>query len=353
MNSYEQFQFRRAKKRFVKNRHEFYKDIAEALSDKSDLVTEITNLRKTAAIDKNRGDYHLYTSMLEKLDKGYLFHALDGLLPPTDLMIVNAYESAGQLEKGLRFLENITKLANKMKATIIGAVAMPIFVMLILAGILAMHAFMLTPILESIYKVEYWPVMGKILYPVSQVVKNYGIFLGAGFITAGIAYAVSINNWSGPQRAKLDNNVYAVFRDFNGALLLTSIAAMMQAGAGVMESLRRIEEFSTPWMRWHVRQMIIRLDEFSQKPAKALDTGIIDRKTMNRIVAYGDRSGFLEAMKTIGLESLNKTDEKIAGTAKKLNLIMMVVIGLTFGLVIGGTVSTGLHAETVIKAQIK
>jgi toxin coregulated pilus biosynthesis protein E len=168
-----------------------------------------------------------------------------------------------------------------------------------------------------------------------------------------VAFGISINRWTGHKRAKLDNYLpYSIFRDYNGALFLTSLAAMMKSGAGVMESLRNLETLSTPWMKWHIQQMVGRLDQFSEEPAKALDTGSVPRAIMDRIIDYGKRSSFLEAMAMIGLDSLARTEEKLNKSANKINMFMMLIAGVLFILVIAGTMMTGLHAQDVIRAKI-
>ncbi|PPC84790.1 MAG: hypothetical protein CTY35_00270 [Methylotenera sp.] len=347
------FSEKRARSSFLSNRADFYEDMAAALDDKSDPVTELTNLRERAEKRKKTGQVKLYSRWVKGMDRGLMYNALKDDAPKTDLMIMSAFEQAGRLSEGLRFLSKVVTLAGNMRSAIQGAVITPIIVLIIISAILALHAFMLIPVLEQIIKPEDWPLPGKMLRPTALFIKEYGIYIAPMIVAALIGFKVSVTKWTGPRRVKFDNHLpYSIFRDYNGALFLTSLAALMKAGNGVLESLKQLESMSTPWMKWHIQQMIVRLDSNSAQPAIALDTGAIPRAVMDRIIDYGKRSSFVEAMNVIGLQSMARTEAKISQSAKVMNIIMMLFAGLLFVIVILGTVSTGLHAQDVIRASM-
>lgn len=347
------FSEKRARSSFLSNRADFYEDMAAALDDKSDPVTELTNLRERAEKRKKTGQVKLYSRWVKGMDRGLMYNALKDDAPKTDLMIMSAFEQAGRLSEGLRFLSKVVTLAGNMRSAIQGAVFTPIIVLIIISAILALHAFMLIPVLEQIIKPEDWPLPGKMLRPTALFIKEYGIYIAPMIVAALIGFKVSVTKWTGPRRVKFDNHLpYSIFRDYNGALFLTSLAALMKAGNGVLESLKQLESMSTPWMKWHIQQMIVRLDSNSAQPAIALDTGAIPRAVMDRIIDYGKRSSFVEAMNVIGLQSMARTEAKISQSAKVMNIIMMLFAGLLFVIVILGTVSTGLHAQDVIRASM-
>lgn len=348
-----QTKLKMAKSAFRKNRADFFTDIAAALRDKSDLVTEVTNLLNRAEQRKKIGDIMMYREWLSRMERGNLTEALSNTLPSTDLMIMGAFEHSGRLADGLDFMAKTVKMAGRMKSRIIAAIAAPSFVLLIIMGILALHAFMLTPIMTQIYEVKDWPFVGQILYPVSQLIRHYGIFLVIALVSGLVAFGISINRWVGDKRVTADKYLpYSIFRDYNGALFLTSLAAMMKSGTGLLESLKSLDTLSSPWMKWHIRQMIGRLDKYPDESARALDTGAIPPLIMDRIIDYGKRSNFLEAMTVIGLDSMSRTEEKLGKSASQINIFMMLIAGVLFILVIAGTMLTGLHAQDVIRAKI-
>jgi type II secretory pathway component PulF len=342
-----------ARSSFQSHRADFFMDLASALEDKSDLVSEIANLHRRAEERGQKGKMMLYGRWMRGLDSGVLTEAIKDDIPKTDLMILSAFETAGRLPEGLRFLSKTVLLSAKMKSTIQVAVSGPIIVLCMIGGILALHAYMLTPVLEQIYPVEHWPLPGRILYPVAMFVRNYGLYLAAFIVMLLIAFKISIAKWSGAFRGKLDEFIpYSIFRDYNGALFLTSLAALMKAGSGVMESLNQLKSMSTPWMQWHIKLMLTRMDMSASEPAKALDTGCLPREVMDRIIDYGRRSSFLDAMNMIGLQSMERTEEKIKKSASTLNMVMLLLVGALFGIVILGTVMTGLNAQDYIRANM-
>lgn len=348
-----QLLFSMAASKFNKNRGDFYKDLGVALEEKSDLLYEIGNLHSIAKKRKQTGATLLYEKWLRRLDNGMLMNTINEEVPTTDIMLIGAYEKAGKLSEGLKFLSKTLELTKKMSGSIKMAVIGPSMLTIMLAGILSMHAFLLTPVLLSIMEVKDWTVAGRMLYPLAMTVKHYGIYIAGFIITAVTLFSLSLKRWKGPMRAKLDNYLpYSIYRDYNGALFLTSLAALMKAGNGMMESLKELSEMSSPWMQWHIREMITRIDRHADEPAMALNTGLIPLDTMDRIVSYARRSSFLEAMANIGMESMSRTEENISSSAKKVNSIMLIIVGVVFILIISGTVSTGLAAQDVIRSKM-
>lgn len=338
---------------FRSNRADFYEDMASALEDKSDPLNEITNLRLRAEKRGKNGLVAMYSRWMRGLDKGVLHYALKQDIPKSDGMIMAAFEDAGRLGEGLRFLSTVVNLGNRMKSAITGAIATPILVILMISGILTLHALLLMPVLEQIIPPEEWPLAGRILRPTALIIKNYGLYIAPMIILAAIAFKMSITRWTGKGRVWWDNRLpYSIFRDYNGAIFLTSLSALMKAGNGVLESLNQLETNATPWMKWHIQQMITNLDYNAAEPAKAIDTGALPRHVMDRIIDFGKRSSFIEAMNTIGLQSMVRTEAQISKSAKVLNTIMLLVAGLLFVIVILGTVTTGLHAQDVIRAKM-
>lgn len=338
---------------FKGTREDFYYDLAKAMEDKSDLVTEFVNLRKRALDRNNQGQAAMYNKWLAGLDVGSLAEAMKGDVPETDIMIIAAFETSGRLAEGLKFLSKTIRTTKKMKSSMAVALGGPSFALFLGFGILFLHAYMLTPILVQIYPVEEWPLAGRILYPISQIVSNYGIYLSLAIVALIIAFGFSIKRWYGDKRVIVDNWIgYSMFRDFNGAMFLTSLAALMKAGTGVMEGLVKLQSMSTPWMRWHIDKMIRRLDVEASEPAQALDTGALPQEVTDRIIDYGRRSSFIEAMSMIGIESMERTEAKIAKSAKGVNTAMLIMVGILFITIILGTVFTGMHAQEVIRAKM-
>ena len=124
-----------AKNKFKSTRADFYVDLASALDDKSDLVTEFTNLRSRAERRKNVGLVNLFSRWLKGLDNGMLTEALKNDVPKSDLMIMGAFEEAGRLSDGLKFLAKTVNLSNRMRSAIQGAMIAPAFVLLMIGGI--------------------------------------------------------------------------------------------------------------------------------------------------------------------------------------------------------------------------
>jgi type II secretory pathway component PulF len=345
-----------AKRAFAQNRAEFYEDLAEALEDKAELIKY---LQKKKVMAGRSYEALIYARWISRLDKS-LAEAMHDTVPPTDIMIIQAAEQSGQIPKGLRFLSSAVTASKEMRGAILGAIGMPCFLFLLLTWILCLLAVFLMPILTQIMKPDEFPAVGKALYHLSMFISGYGLWM-APFIAGGVVLFIwSLNNWhvnrrpTGDARRVLDDFLpYSIFRDYNGPLALVSLAALMQGGRGVSESLSVLRDSASPWLRAYLARAISRLNTYPDNPAKALDTGMFSRKLTIRVIEKGERSGFQEAIASIGVDAVQQTTKEVKKSAAALNLLMIIFVGGCLGFIVIGTVLTAQHASAVIRQSVQ
>ena len=111
--------FRAAAHRLKQRRADFYYDMASALEDK---VPLFTILRKYEARGRNRsrGDALLYRHMLREAMGGSLSQSLIGVVPTTELILIDAIQGSGDagLARGLYFLSETVEKVDRMIATV-------------------------------------------------------------------------------------------------------------------------------------------------------------------------------------------------------------------------------------------
>lgn len=336
---------KRGKSAFGRIRAEFYEDLAESLDDKAVLVTELTK-HLTRAHKKRSKLAGLYALWLRRMDTMSFTAALKGTVPGMDSLVLQASEQTGNLPQGLRFLTFSVRAVAKIKGAIMGAITMPVIVGNMIVGMLYGFGAFMVPILSAIVPPERWPGMGKLMYALSSVVLNYGLLIYAMLgITIG-ALIWALPNWSGPVRRKFDNVIpFSVYRDYNSAVMLVSLSGLMQSGASLVGSLKSMRASSPPWMAWHLGQVLQKLDRESASPARAFNTGILPEDIYERVVDYGERSGFQTALKKIGAQALEKLDKSVQAKAKLMNSLLLFVSGTLMALIIGSVMLTAQEAK--------
>ena len=345
------FTLRRAKSAFAKTRAEFYEDLAESLEDKAVLFLELEKKMWRHAA-KRSPQANLLSLWLRRMDTMTFSNALKGTVPPMDSLVLLSAEASGNLVQGLRFLTFSVRAINKIKSAILSALVMPIVVLNMIVGMLFGFAKYMIPILTAIVQPERWPIIGKVMHSMSMFVYDYVGLIYGGF--AGLMFVVGwlLPNWYGPSRKKFEKMLpFSIYRDYNSAILLISMSGLMESGASLVGSLRSLRKSSTPWLSWHIGQILYRLDRQSATPAKAFDTGVLPEQLYERVVDYGERSGFQTALAKIGRQALDKLDQVVSGRAKVVNQLMLAMTGLLMALIIGSVMLTAQQARQELSAQ--
>lgn len=341
-----------AKQGFASQRADFFQDLAEALEDKGVLVEIIRNLENRA---KSRKDTiaPLYTLWLRRMDDRSFAQSLIGTVPDSDVMILEAAESSNNLIGGLRFLAKAIRAAETMQKELRKAVAGPIFLLIMFIGMLVGFSLYLVPVLTQIMKPSTWPWSGQMLYAVSQFITGYGYWLLGALVIVGVAFTWSLPRWTGRWRSFADKYVplYAIYRDYVGSIFLVSLASLMQSGEGLSESLNALAARGSPWLRWHIRRIQGRLDTNAEHPAEAFDTGVFNRALTDRVIDYGQRSAFHDALGKVGIASIEKVTEFVSGSATLLNRILILVCGATMIFMVMGVMLTAQEAQNAIQRQ--
>ena len=230
-----------AKWSFSSKRADFYADLAEALEDRAVLVDQIKILEKQARVRKDV-ILPIYQLWLYRLDDRSFSQSLLGTVPDSDVMVLEAAEESGAMIEGLRFLSKSIVASNKMRSVLRQAVAGPAFFGLLFIAMLCGYSYFLVPILVQIMKPSTWPMVGKVLYTVAQIVTGYGIWLGIIGILVLSLYLWSLKRWTGKWRSRFDNYVplYSIYRDFNGSIFFGFPGLVNAIGNGVERKLAGI-----------------------------------------------------------------------------------------------------------------
>lgn len=347
------FQLWLARQSFQSSRQTFYEDLAEALEDDEKLTRRIDKLAERAA---NEHDLlaPLFQLWSRRMDDRQFAEALEGTVPRGDLMIIGAAEGAGKLSDGLRFASLVIGATKEMKASLYGAVIGFVFLFSFLCVLLALFSFYGIGLIETLVPPNQWPWAGQLLRDLAQFVTGSGVQALGAFIVAGIVFVWSLPRWRGRIRVGFDRYlpIYTIYRDFQGALFLVSLAALMRNDVSLNRALETLEESASPWLRWHIREVMYRLDYESDQPGKAFATGIFDRKLTWRIIDFSERSNFAKAIEKVGVRSIDAVTKMVKKSAGTINVVLMVLSGGLLAFIIAGAFLTLYEAQNSVQKQM-
>jgi hypothetical protein len=152
-------------------------------------------------------------------------------------------------------------------------------------------------------------------------------------------------------RKQLDKYLpFNLYRDFASSMLMISLASLMRSGISLRSSLERTYKHSSPWGKWHIRQILINLSKPSNGTfGQAFNTGLFDQELEDRIQDASERSNPIEAFIHIGVGSIDRMILRIEKRAKQLNNSLMVICGVLLAAMMLAFFSTTMSLQSGIR----
>ncbi len=333
-------------------RADFYYDLASSLADKVPLFSTLKDYEARAR-RRNRGDALMYLEMLQATEVGSLSDALIPIVSPTELILLDAIQRGGdaELAKGLFFLAETVEKIDMMQAAARKAVVYPVVLLFVFSAMLAGFALFAVPIVAQLFNPELWPFMGRVLYSVSQYLLHYGIYTLVGFVSIAAAFTYSLPRWQGPVRRRLDRYMpYGVYRVYTGSMLIVSLSVLLKSGVSLRSAIERAMKYSSPWLRWHLREILRSLsDQSAAKFGTAFRTGLLTQMIEDRIEDAAKRRDPVTAFVKIGVGSIDKIVSTVEEASGKVNTAMLVVGGLILGGMMLGFMQTTMEIQSAIR----
>ena len=351
-----------AKKSFLSKRADFYDDVAENMRDNASFYEEMVAARDRARKKKNTGEANLYGLIIRRQSEGAsLANSLRGIVPAEDLMAIESAEASGDPARGLMFASKIVRGVSELRGALIGAMAYPTILILVMMIFLYIFSYKVMPTFEQIYSADKWPAIGRALHAVTTFVQGYGIFatIVIGLLVGWMIW--SLPNWSGTRSGttalrdfldKIPILPWMLYREYMSAVFLVSLAALMEAGVSLEDALNKLRARSSPWMSRKIGSLLRNLRANPSEPAQAFRGGFMPERISDRIDAYGRRSNFQAAVTKLGIGGMERTIKEVKGKAKFLNVFLMLVAGGMLAFMFTGTIFTAMDMQRGIKAQI-
>lgn len=350
-------EFKLACDEFNKTRENFYEDLAEAILDKESLRDFLSNLRDFLTQHGQKARAGIFTRMLERMDEeeGRLSHILKTIVPDEDILTLLAIDSITKDKErsaALSFHADTLRKAKKMKATVVKAMMTPIMVTPIVCAFAYIISVFFIPEYEKIAPPSKWPQIGQILYVISVVLRGYGTFIGIGMIAGIVTFVKSFSRWKGPLRSKVDKYLpYKMYRDYNGAKFLVALSSLVNSKLSLAEALELLSSRASPWMSWHIQEILKNMDDHPDDYARAFNTGILSPEIHQRLSTYARRSSFSDGLVRLGTDGLVHVHESVEKSSTKVNII--AIFGTVFAIMFfyGGNLMISQAIQKEMKKQ--
>ncbi|MFQ5430096.1 MAG: type II secretion system F family protein [Phycisphaerae bacterium] len=311
-------------------------DTGVSLSDALDAcVHEGNSPRFAAALD----------SVIEQVRGGSEFSAAlaehPKVFPKLYVSLMKASEASGQFAPILVRLADHLERQRDMRKKIRGALTYPIVMLLFAIGVTVFQVAYVLPKFAKIYagREDKLPVLTKVLLAFSDAVVNYGLYVLAGLIAAGIGLFFYFRTPEGRWKAeRLKLSLPLIGTLFHRAYLarsLRTLGTMIQSGVSMLESLRLT--IIVCGSQYYERMWAAARDriERGQQVSEALADNPHVPRAVVKMLNAGERSGRL-GMVMDRVASFSEAELNV--TIKTLTSLIEPAIVAFLGVVVGGLV---------------
>lgn len=235
---------------------------------------------------------------------GDLSMAWTGSMPAAELALLHAAQAggAGALTEALRDLARAARVAEQASHTFRDTLVAGMAAMAVALALACAVPYFTVPRLQLVFQgvpPAYHGILTRGLFAFAETVRQ-GLPLLAACATAGIWLSWwSLDHLVGPLRKRLDTwPIWRLYRDVNAIRFLAMLAVLVRRRGNVDIRLRQAlamqADHARPWLSWHIRDMVARIDA-GLVGADSFDTGMIDRRIWwylsDMIAAHGMARG--------------------------------------------------------------
>jgi len=278
----------------------------------------------------------IYQEMRQATGGVVFADALRNWAPDAEVMLINAGERSGDIERGLQEAVFVNESLSRIKSAVIGAVSYPMVLFFILMGLYMLFALMILPKIESLMPVDQWPPLSQHMHTVLTIIRVYGLYILVVVAGALAAVLFSMPYFTGPVRNVLDRYYpYSIYRVIAGSGFLVGLSAMLEAGVKMRDALEQLRGNANPYVTWHINKILQSLSR-GESSGSALDTGMFNDETSISLEIFGDSGAFEESMKLLGREAVENTVSWIKAVGQVLTTSGVVAIGGSLVFLLGG-----------------
>ena len=277
----------------------------------------------------------------KNLERGMTFsEATRGWVPPEETLLV----TSGNLSNLVVALENVGRVVDgtqRIRRAMTGAIAYPLFLLLLTFAIIMMVGIYLVPPLMDVATTNIvWTGTAKSLIVLSDWANEYWYSFLIGF--AGVVGVIwlSLPNWTGRIRAAADNlPPWSVYKIQVSVGWLMSLAAMVGAGVTIPDAMRMLADNANRYLR-NILEKALRFVANGENLGRALEhtkSNFPDSEIIGDLTIYADMNGFEENLNQVANDYLNESVRKMEKISNTMNSLGILLVSLIIAWVVFGT----------------
>lgn len=336
------------------DRADFYSNLSDALKRKVALRSFLERELSNATMLKLSSQIYMINKIMNRLSSGNgsnLQDMLKNIAPDSDQLMLSSVDNAPGPDQPTALLRLVEAISFQKRSfiTLMQSLATPILAIPIVAAI----CIITSRIIESIAK----DAPSEVWVGFNGYVKTFALFINSNwpyilisFILLAVLIIHQLPRFTGKLRLKIDSwPIFGLYRDYNSAIVLSSMAMLLSSKKGMRESLEQMREKGSPWLKWQINRVINSLENNPSDYMHAFSRGLLSPTILTRIASLLDSANnFEETLVTMGTSEIKRLESNIKVASDGLGWLLIIVIGsaavfLSIGQM---TIATGLANAT-------
>lgn len=343
---------------FWKTRDVFYEQLATALENREsmrDFFHEEAKISQSPSTPNPSRAYALSSMLriMSETDASRYVDFVGPYVPQQDRMMLAAVDEAKgeQRAETLRSLAQAVRDQKLARSVVMGAVRTPL---ILLPGV-AVFAYVISskaiPVVAKTAasagpaaEAMVWTPFNALVRTVANGLVQYGWMMALALTVAIAFYFYQLPRWTSRRRYRFEATPrrrailllpiapwvlpLGLYRDFQVGMMLSAMAVMLKAGLTLRNSLEVIRSTSSPWMRGHVRRILVHLEHNTTDYVGAFSKGLLSPSLLARLAStIRTQPQFSEVLIKIGLEGAAEVRKEVSSTAAVLNTTLLIAAG--------------------------
>jgi len=189
-----------------------------------------------------------------------------------------------------------------------------------------------------------WTPFNSLVRTVANGLVQYGWMMALALVIGIAFYFYQLPRWTSRRRYRFEAMPrrrailllpvapwllpLGLYRDFQVGMMLSAMAVMLKAGLTLRNSLEVIRSTSSPWMRGHVRRILVHLEHNTTDYVGAFSKGLLSPSLLARLAStIRTQPQFSEVLIKIGLDGAAEVRKEVSSTAAVLNTTLLIAAG--------------------------
>lgn len=219
---------------------------------------------------------------------GDLFSTWSGTLPDVEIAIIREaqYAGAGALAQALVRLSYVVRLVDESSREFLGTITVAcVAAMFALGSLLVIPFFSAQHIAAafSFLQPQFYGSIARRFFWLADWLGRYWWVMPSVLLSGGLIIHRSLEAMTGRVRTFCDRfGIWRLYSTVQSIRFLSMLSLLLRQrgnlGTRLREALAAQRRAAVPWLRWHLDQMLSRLDA-GMSATHAMNTGLIDRQT--------------------------------------------------------------------------